>query len=294
MKQTVFSIDIGGSFIKCGLVCKEGKLLKYEKIKTPGAYGEILKEIDRIYKNMGHSSEGAAVAVPGGYDFKKGMAFAPNLQIINGRNIKKDIENITRKPTVAENDANLAALGEYVFVEKKNTADMVLITLGTGVGGGLILNGKLFSKDVTAFEVGHISVTASGRKCECGRKGCLDEYCSVGGLQKIYEKISGIKNADPKELGKAARLKDPAALKTFDSYGRTLSGALVNLANLLAPDKIKLGGGLSELGEYFLPGCIREFEKHLFPLYRGRTAVETAKMKNDAGMLGGAALFFDL
>lgn len=294
MVESVLSIDIGGTFIKFGLVDSTGTILDKGKIATPSVYGELLENLSQLRKEMGIYSVGAAVAIPGGYDYKAGKAFAPNMTLINGQNLKADIENIMGIKTVVENDANLAALGEYVFIEKKQVRDMVFITLGTGVGGGMILNGKLFSKDVTLFEIGHMVTQAGGRQCGCGRCGCLDEYCSVSGLQSIYEEITGIKNVQPKEIGKLAEQKNENALKTFENYGSLLAGATINIANIIAPDKIKLGGGLSELSKYFMPACLAEFEKDLFPLYKNRISLEIAGLKNDAGIIGGAALFFDL
>lgn len=294
MTDSVLSIDIGGTFIKFGLVDSNGTLLDKGKIASPQNYEEFLENIYGLHKKMGIYSVGATVAIPGGYDYKAGKAFAPNMTLINGRNLKADLEKIIGIKIMVENDANIAALGEYVFVEKKSIRDMVFITLGTGVGGGMILNGKLFSKDVTLFEVGHMAVATGGRQCGCGRRGCLDEYCSVCGLQAVYEDLTGIKNAEPKEIGELAEKKNANAVKTFEEYGSILANAALNIANIIAPDKIKLGGGLSELSKYFMPTCLEEFEKDLFPLYKGRVSLEIAGLKNDAGLMGGAALFFDL
>lgn len=294
MKETVLSLDIGGSFIKCGIVDRGGNILKNSRIPTPVTYSEFLSNIKTLAETTGQNSAGAAVAIPGGYDFKNGKAFAPNLTIINGQNIKNDIESAIGKKIVLENDANLAALGEYIFIEKKKPKDMMLITLGTGVGGGLIIDGKLLTKDVTVFEVGHISLDKNGPLCGCGRRGCLDEYCSVTGLQQIYNDIAGIKNADPKTIGALATEGDQNALKTLKTYGALLGEALLNPANLFVPEKIKIGGGLSELSDYFLPYCIESFEKNIFPAYKGRVKIEKASLKNDAGIMGGAALFFGL
>lgn len=294
MQETVLSLDIGGSFIKYGLLNRNGDILEHSQIPTPPLYDDFLKSIETLNKTLGKDSLGAAVCLPGGYDFKNGRAFAPNLTIINGKNIKNDLEAIIGKKTVLENDANLATLGEYVFAEKKAPQDMMLVTLGTGVGGGLILNRQLLSKDITVFEVGHITVDRNGLLCGCGRRGCLDEYCSVIGLQRIYEDIAGIKDANPKKIGDLAKANNQKALQALKTYGSLLGEALLTLANLLVPEKIKIGGGLSELSPYFLPVCIEIFEKNLFPAYKGRVKIEKAALKNEAGIMGGAALFFEL
>ena len=196
---------------------------------------------------------------------------------------------------LAENDANLAAYGEYVFGDKKSVQNMVFCTLGTGFGGGLILNGKLLQSNITLFEVGHLSINIQGRKCGCGRNGCLDEYCSTSGLTEIYKEITGSdSNINPYILSEKAKNNDNAAIKTFEEYGKLLAFAFANLAALFCPEKIKFGGGLSELSDYYMASLISEFESLLFPAYKGRVKIERAVLKNQAGMLGGAALYFGL
>lgn len=294
--EKVLCLDIGGSSIKSGLVDRNGNISEEKKsyIKEE-TYEYFLDTVKNIVDNMTEKPAGIAAALPGGYDIKADIIFAPNLQILNGRHIKKDIENICGIKVLAENDANLAAYGEYIFGDKKSVKNMIFCTLGTGFGGGLILNGRLLQSDITLFEVGHLSINMQGRKCGCGRNGCLDEYCSTSGLMAVYKEQGGKEiNINPFKLGEKAKNNDETALKTFDEYGKLLAFAFANLAALFCPEKIKFGGGLSELSEYYMSSLESEFEKLLFPAYKGRVKIERAVLKNQAGMLGGAALFFGL
>lgn len=294
--EKVLCLDIGGSSIKSGLVDISGNITDENKsIIKEETYESFLETVKNIVDNLSEKPKGIAAALPGGYDIKNDAIFAPNLQILNGRHIKTDIEKMCGITVLAENDANLAAYGEYVFGDKKSVNNMIFCTLGTGFGGGLILNGKLLQSDITLFEVGHLSINIRGRKCGCGRNGCLDEYCSTSGLIEIYKELGGNDSSiNPYILSEKAKNNDTLALKTFEEYGRLLAFAFANLAALFCPEKIKFGGGLSELSEYYMDCLIDEFEKLLFPAYKGRVKIERAELKNQAGMLGGAALFFGL
>ena len=294
--EKVLCLDIGGSSIKSGLVDINGNILQENKnIIKNESYNGFLETVEEIVNNLDEKPAGIAAALPGGYDIKEDTIFAPNLQILNGRHIKTDIEKMCGIKVLAENDANLAAYGEYAFGDKKSVQNMVFCTLGTGFGGGLILNGKLLQSNITLFEVGHLSINIQGRKCGCGRNGCLDEYCSTSGLTEIYKEITGSNsNINPYILSEKAKNNDNAAIKTFEEYGKLLAFAFANLAALFCPEKIKFGGGLSELSDYYMASLISEFESLLFPAYKGRVKIERAVLKNQAGMLGGAALYFGL
>lgn len=290
----VLSLDAGASSIKSGLVDINGVISEEKRtVIKEESYNGFIDAVKSIVAGISEKPAGIAVALPGGYDIEKDEIFAPNLHILNGKHIRKDLESIFNIKVLAENDANLAAYGEYVFGEKKSIKNMVFCTLGSGFGGGLILNGKLLQSNISLFEIGHISIDFHGRQCGCGRCGCLDEYCSTGGLKEIYKNITG-KEINPVQLGELASSGDTYALETFREYGRLLAGAFANIAALFCPEKIKFGGGLSELAEYYMQAVEEEFNKIIFPAYKGRVKIERALLKNQAGMAGGAALFFGL
>lgn len=290
----VLSLDIGASSIKSGLVDINGIISEEKRtVIKEESYNGFIDAVKSIMAGISEKPEGIAVALPGGYDVEKDEIFAPNLHILNGKHIRKDLESIFNTKVLAENDANLAAYGEYVFGEKKSVKNMVFCTLGSGFGGGLILNGKLLQSNISLFEIGHISIDFHGRQCGCGRRGCLDEYCSTGGLKAIYKNITG-KEINPIQLGEHASSGDTYALEAFREYGILLAGAFANISALFCPEKIKFGGGLSELAEYYMQPMEEEFNKIIFPAYKGRVKIERAVLKNQAGMAGGTALFFGL
>ncbi len=292
--EKVLSLDIGASSIKSGLVDINGLISQEKKtIIKEESYNGFIEAVKSIMAGISEKPAGITAALPGGYDIEKDEIFAPNLHILNGKHIRNDLENIFDIKVMAENDANLAAYGEYVFGDKKSVKNMVFCTLGSGFGGGLILNGKLLQSNITLFEIGHMSIDFQGRQCGCGRRGCLDEYCSTSGLKEIYKNITG-KEIAPVELGELASSGDSNALEAFKDYGRLLAGAFANMAALFCPDKIKYGGGLSELSMYYEEVMQEEFNKIIFPAYKGRVKIERAVLKNQAGMAGGAALFFGL
>ena len=290
----VLSLDIGASSIKSGLVDINGNISEEKRtVLKEETYSGFIDAVKSIMAGLDEKPAGIAAALPGGYDIEKDEIFAPNLHILNGRHIRTDLESIFNIKVLAENDANLAAYGEYVFGDKKSVKNMVFCTLGSGFGGGLILNGKLLQSNITLFEIGHLSIDFHGRQCGCGRLGCLDEYCSTGGLKEIYKNITG-KEINPVQLGELASSGDIHALEAFKEYGRLLAGAFANISALFCPEKIKFGGGLSELAEYYIQPMEEEFNKINFPAYKGRVKIERAALKNQAGMAGGAALFFGL
>ena len=290
----VLSLDIGASSIKSGLVDIHGNISEEKRtVLKEETYSGFIDAVKSIMAGLDEKPAGIAAALPGGYDIEKDEIFAPNLNILNGKHIRTDLESIFNIKVLAENDANLAAYGEYVFGDKKSVKNMVFCTLGSGFGGGLILNGKLLQSNITLFEIGHLSIDFHGRQCGCGRRGCLDEYCSTGGLQEIYKNITG-KEINPVQLGELASSGDIHALEAFKEYGRLLAGAFANISALFCPEKIKFGGGLSELAEYYIQPMEEEFNNIIFPAYKGRVKIERAALKNQAGMAGGAALFFGL
>lgn len=284
----MLALDIGGTFIKSAVIGSDFAITEESKFPTPKSYAEFIDAVAALASRA--DIAGVCAALPGGYDFSSDTVFAPNLQFINSSHFKTELVNRISKPVLIENDANLAALGEYYTGE---AGSLIFITLGTGVGGGYIANGELIRSSVTSFEVGHMAITPNGRLCGCGRRGCLDEYCSSSGLIATYRDIAGdTSDMTPEKLAILAGNGDDAALKTFDTYADELAFALINIANLFTPDKIKLGGGLSELSKYFLPRCMGMFDRDLFPAYKGRVKLEIATLKNKAGIIGCGRYFF--
>jgi len=282
--------DIGGTNIKSCLTDREGNCLDKFSIRTPMEYGDILAFLISAAERAG-DFEACAVAVPGTCSPISGeIIFAPNLISINGKNIKNDLQNAIKKPVFIENDANLAALGEYYFVEKDNIQNMIFLTIGTGLGGGCVLNGELLTSDISLFEAGHINIEPNGRTCGCGKRGCLETYASISGIINTYNELSSTGNAENvNQIYNAANNGDRTAELTFEVFAGQLGLGMASLANILVPQKIKIGGGISEMADAFLAHTMKIFSKNIYPAYKSRVSIELSSLKNSAGLAGATA-----
>jgi glucokinase len=283
--------DIGGTNIKSCLTDENGKCLDKISIHTPNDYGDILSILISSAERI-QDFKACAVAVPGTCSPSSGeVLFAPNLTALNGKNIKNDLEKTLNKPVFIENDANLAALGEYYFIEKDNIKNMIFLTIGTGLGGGAVLNGELLTSDISLFEAGHINLIPDGRLCGCGKKGCLETYASIGGIMKTYKELSARGEAENvNQIYTAAKNGDKAAQLTFEVFGGQLGIGMASLVNILVPQKIKIGGGISEMADAFLHHTMKIFSKNIYPAYKQRVSIELSTLKNEAGLKGCTAL----
>jgi len=283
-------IDIGGTTIKYGVISDNMFLKKFYTVPTPQNYKDFLEEIKNITTHFSYT-EAVGIGYPGAYDFMNDlMVYAPNLDFLNGKKVKTEIAKFTDTPVFIENDANLAALGEYSLTEQTAIDNMLLITLGTGVGGGAIVNGQLFTSSVTAFEAGHVTIDYNGRQCNCGRLGCLETYCSESGILNTFKEILPGQKADIKNLVHLAECGNKSAVKTFDLFSKHLATGIADYINLLAPEKVKIGGGLSHLHRFFLDNTVHNLKKLVYPAYRNKFKLMPAELDNKAGIYGAAAL----
>lgn len=285
MKYACF--DIGATNLKMGVVDENGIFLGYESEKTPQDYAELTGKIRDFA--LDNSCSAIGIGIPG--NVSGGSAYCPNLPVLNGYPLEKDISEMTGLTVSIENDANLATLGEYIFFEAESTGNMILLTLGTGVGGGLILDGTLVTSESAAFEVGHITLNFNGEKCGCGKRGCFEYYCSMSGLVRSYNELSSdVKFLKAADIYKQFKMGDKVAELAFENYANSLAHGMASIANLFAPLKIKIGGGLSEMSDAYLHTAVKVFSKIVFPALKDKVVIETAASKNRAGLLGAAAL----
>lgn len=285
MKYACF--DIGATNLKMGVVDENGIFLGYESEKTPQDYAELTGKIRDFA--LDNSCSAIGIGIPG--NVSGGSAYCPNLPVLNGYPLEKDISEMTGLTVSIENDANLATLGEYIFFEAESTGNMILLTLGTGVGGGLILDGTLVTSESAAFEVGHITLNFNGEKCGCGKRGCFEYYCSMSGLVRSYNELSAdVKFLKAADIYKQFKMGDKVAELAFENYANSLAHGMASIANLFAPLKIKIGGGLSEMSDAYLHTAVKVFSKIVFPALKDKVVIETATSKNRAGLLGAAAL----
>jgi len=303
-------IDLGGTNIAVGVVTEDGKILETLSIPTRAErdYTEIVKDMAEVSKKVVENagidmSEVKAVGIgcPGSVDNEKGeCAYANNLKMEHAM-IADEFRKYLDLPVNLENDANAAALGEYE-VNGNGAKSYVFITLGTGVGGGVIIDGKIYRGfNGVGAELGHTVMVAGGEDCTCGRKGCWESYASVTALirqtkKAMEENSDTIMHDMVKEEGKisgktafiAAKKGDKVATEVVNKYFEYIAEGITNMINIFQPEKIVIGGSISKEGEYLLKP-IREFvAKYDYNRYMTKAQIEIATLFGDAGIIGAA------
>lgn len=308
-------IDLGGTNIKGGLINDEGSIIVSEIVKTESYKGpdavidNIISLVKLLLQKSGMSYsdiEGVGLCSPGLVNSKEGIVIYSNNLKWENVHIVKRIENELGIKARITNDANAAALGEAKFGASKDFDNSVFITLGTGVGGGIIINGKLYEGNQSAgAEIGHIVISVDGEKCTCGRLGCFESYASATGLIRETKKaMEKNKNSLMWKIaegnldnvsGKTAFLcykQDAAAKAVVENYIKALGEGLTNIANLFRPDVIILGGGVSKEGDNLIVPLQKFVDKHIYAQNLGpRVPIKIAALGNNAGFFGAAALF---
>ena len=308
MEKYVFGVDIGGTTVKIGLFSVEGELLDKWEITTRtddgGAYilSDIAKSIDEKLEEKGIAKDevkGIGMGVPGPVREDGTVIKCVNLGwgIFNAA---EELSSLTGLPVKAGNDANMAALGEYWQGGGKDYNNVVMVTLGTGVGGGIILNGKLIAGvNGAGGEIGHMTIDLDESDvCNCGKKGCLEQYASATGIVRLANralqasdkpsKLREVKYISAKEIFDAAKNGDNLALDLVEEHGRRLGYALANIACVIDPEVFVIGGGVSRAGDILLDATKKYFQEFAFHACK-TTQFELARLGNDAGMYGGAA-----
>ena len=325
-EKVLFGVDIGGTAIKFGIFDEKGRLHKDWEIPTDRSDkgGHIIEQIavsiEGVIQKTGmkHSQiAGIGLGVPGPVLESGEVVKAPNLGW-QSRNVKKELEELSGLKVEAANDANAAALGEIWAGSAKGCENLVLITLGTGVGGGIVLGGRLvYGSNGGGGEFGHMCVEPEETEvCGCGRRGCLEQYTSATGVVRLARtcarEMAGqdvrqdvqetgeiiwagrrISEADltAKDVWDAVREKDPAACRTAEIFGEKLGFALANLAAVLNPEQFLFGGGMSRAGEIMLPYIEKNYEKYVYGPCR-KVKFGFASLGNQAGIYGAARLVY--
>ncbi len=310
-QKIVAGIDIGGTNTVFGLVDEQGKILLKETVVTehfPIPEDLVAVVVEHIKKAASQFSEkyelvGVGIGAPNGNYFKGTIEFAPNLKwkgIVPLANLFEERLNVK---TVLTNDANAAAIGEMMFGGAKNMKDFIFITLGTGLGSGIVANGKMvYGHDGFAGEIGHVIVFTDGRQCGCGRKGCLETYCSATGIKRTYSDLlmSNHEKVEMKEMVADAKFiyekaleGDKSAIEAFDYTGDILGLALANSVAYTSPEAIFLFGGLAQAGDFIFKPTIESFENNLLNIYKNKIKILPSQlMENDAAILGAASLIW--
>lgn len=307
-------IDIGGMTIKGGLTDENGKFYAKKAIDTKPEreYPEIVKDIAELCKDLAASagvdiSEVAAVGmgIPGTIDSARGVITYSNNINFEKVPIVKEFRKYIDVPTRISNDANVAALGEARFGSGKGSKDVVFVTLGTGVGTGIIVNGVLLEgKGGAGAEGGHTCLKIGGEPCSCGKRGCWEAYASATALirqttRAMEKNPSSLMHKFAAEEGKvsgktaflAAKAGDKAGQAVVDAYVKYVAEGIISMVNLFRPDCVLIGGGVSNEGDYFMKRVQRRVNRFSYGGKRNpRVEVRKAELKNDAGILGAVAL----
>lgn len=287
--ETVIGVDLGGSAIKLGQFDWQGTCLNALCVPTPQpAYPEtVLAALVEAITQLDPDRQTVAIGVgtPGPADATGRIArVAINLAGWRDIPLADWLEAKTGKPTVLANDANCAGMGEYWLGAGRSFHHLILLTLGTGVGGAIILDGKLFvGHEGTAGELGLITLNPDGPECNSGNNGSLEQYASVRAIRRR----TGL---EPDELGMRAKAGDAEALAFWQAYGRDLGAGIASLVYVLTPEAIVIGGGVSASSEFFFPSLWAELERRVLPSSRSGLQILTAKLGNQAGMVGAAKL----
>ncbi len=314
--MAVLGIDLGGTNIKAGLVDSNGTILKRKSLCTKAdegkdnVLGKLYNLCDGFFATAaseGMAISGIGIGTPGPALLDKGIIITlPNFPDWNNVPLTKILKDRFGIPVILENDANAFAYGEYVYGFNRRYRNMLGITLGTGLGGGIIIDGKIYhGKDGTAGELGHITIQPDGAECGCGNNGCLETYVSANALIRIIPqkldqwqaqgKKSLLSEVDapeltPRHLYQAAENDDELSRSIFFEMGRWLGIGFADLVNIFNPEIIVLGGGLTEAVEYFLPIAITEMKKRAFTTPADSVKIEISKLGHDSAILGVAAL----
>lgn len=312
MSRYIFGVDIGGTTVKLGFFDAEGNLLEKWEILTrkEESGSKILPDVAESIKSKMEEKQltdadivGIGVGAPGPIDSDGVVHRAVNLGW-GTFSIKETLEDLLHIPVMAGNDANVAALGEMWKGGGQGSSDLIVVTLGTGVGGGIIIGGKVLTgADGAGGEIGHIHVQDGEEECcGCGNKGCLEQYASATGIKRLAVKKMEESDKDSilrkgevsaKTVFNGVKAKDELAMEVAAEFGKYLGNGLAVIASVINPETIVIGGGVSKAGEVLFDYIKPSYEENVFHANRN-VKFALATLGNDAGIYGAAKLISDI
>jgi glucokinase len=318
LRGLIASLDLGGTYIKAALVNRNGEIVIRERCSTEAGLGSrhVVKRLISTVHHLCSATEvsvdtllGVGVGCAGPLNPSEGIVYhSPNLPGWSRVPIKAWMEESLELPVAIENDANAWALGEYLFGAGRGTRNMVCLTLGTGVGGGIVVDGRLVhgAKGLAA-EFGHMTINTRGARCKCGNRGCLEVYASAAGVCRamrrllrkgVRTKVKSLMANNPKGLtskvvAQAARQGDKPAQEALAEVGRYLGVGIANIANIFNPEMIVLGGAVAGAGRFLIEPARDESKRRAFPGVIQNLKIVRAKLGGDAALLGAAAPFLE-
>ena len=309
----VFAADLGGTHFRAATVDESGKIHFRLKQNTPQAEeaAEIVRAMVLAVRSCeeqsartGDSISAISVVVPGTVNVEEGVIVkAPNVPCLDGFRLAAALESELKRPAILENDANAAAVGEMWQGAGRGHRTIVCVTLGTGVGGGIVLDGKLWrGVDGSAAEIGHMGVDPfGGVACTCGSRGCLEVYASATAIVRMTREarprypdsaLHTTEHLTSEQIYHAGLEGDELALEVFRRMGVYLGIGLANLINIINPDMIVIAGGVVNGWELFVKHMLQQVAERAFPLPAARVKIVKAECGDDAGLLGAARLAF--
>lgn len=295
-----FGLDIGATSAKLGLVDDDGKILTRSRIMIkdyPDIDSFVVKvselALEMLDGRAVQDVEGIGVGCPNGNYYTGCVENAVNLPWKGTIELSKMMGERMGMKCAITNDANAAALGEMKYGAARGMKNFIELTLGTGVGGGVVVNGELvYGSDGFAGELGHIIVEPNGRMCGCGRKGCLEAYCSATGVARSYEELCPQEKVTSKDVFERAMAGDEIAKKVFSYTGEMLGKAIANLIAVTAPEAVILFGGLTAAGDLLMEPVRQSVETNVLRIWSGgKVRILTSGLKSDdAAILGAAAI----
>ena len=317
-KPYAIGVDIGGTNTVYGIVDRRGQILKNGSIQTSthakieDYLDDLTMALETLIKEVGSKDEikGIGVGAPNGNYFTGSIEFAPNLRWKGVIPFVKMMEERIGIPVVLTNDANAAAIGEMTYGAARGMRDFIVITLGTGVGSGIVVNGKLvYGNDGFAGELGHVIMRrTNGRLCGCGRSGCLEAYSSATGVARTAREYLDmrpgivsqlrkipIESITSKDVFDAAMAGDELAKEVFDFTGQILGEAFADFVAFSSPEAIILFGGLARAGDLILKPIREHMEDNLLEIYKNKVKILFSELKeSDAAILGASALGWEV
>ncbi len=316
-KPYVIGIDIGGTNTVFGIVDARGNIISSASIKTT-SFSSVEDYVEKLCDNLlplieaqggADKIKGIGVGAPNGNYYKGTIENPPNLPWKGVIPFAAMIEERLGIPAVLTNDANAAAVGEMTYGVARGMKDFIMITLGTGVGSGIVINGQVvYGDDGFAGELGHVNVRReNGRLCGCGRKGCLEAYCSATGVARTAREILAssteksllreldVENITSKDVYDAAEKGDIVALEIFERTGTLLGEFLSDAIAFSSPEAIILFGGLAKAGHYIINPIKKAIDDNILNIFKGKTKLLVSELKDsDAAVLGASALAWEL
>lgn len=314
LARIVLGVDIGGTNTKFGCVIRKGKCLASRSMAThadqpaENFFKRLWEESERLFHSIPDKNEltGIGIGAPNANFHKATIEHPPNLSW-EYVDVRAELGKYYDGPVAITNDANAAALGEMYFGAAQGMKDFIVITLGTGLGSGIVSNGKLiYGADGFAGEIGHTIVEPNGRQCGCGNRGCLEAYCSATGLCRTVQELicnstepSELRSVSYEELtaemiAACAQRGDPLALQAFEMCGTTLGLKLADSVAHLSPEAIIIMGGMAAAGDLIFSPTKRSLEEHLFPIFRNKVKILPSKLTgSNTAILGASALIWN-